>query len=57
MDPDVGPPDVHAVETAQAAATDDGVVNLAVGARVHDDVELRGVDQRDVVEAEVGDLE
>ena len=56
MDPDVGAPDVDAVETSFVAAADGHVVDFAVCAGVDGEVEGGGVDEGDVVDGPVGDV-
>ena len=52
MDVDVVRPDIDAVEAAVVTASDEHVVDLAVRARVHAEVEGGAIDEFYVVDAE-----
>ena len=56
MNPDVGTPDIHTIQATPVAAPNDEIVDLAIRARVHGEMERRGIDEGYIVNAEIGDL-
>lgn len=55
VNPDLEPPNVNAVETSPVATSDNGVVHLALLARVKCKMESRRIHESEVVNCEVRD--